>query len=159
MPAHGIQGMALTIIKVLLRKSSFNKILYIENFFTNYIQSWHDPYWDHETLYPTLSQALFKFQLLILRWWTVSWVSITEEQRWFEPIINPAGNSRPHDICRSPTYIYQPILGSPKTRTGPRHPRTQYSTILAHGHVGTRYSRHLSTPSARVAILVIESPS
>ena len=28
----GIQGMALAIIKVLLRKSSFNKILYIENF-------------------------------------------------------------------------------------------------------------------------------
>ena len=35
----GIQGIALTMIKVLLRKSSFNKILYIENFFTNYIQS------------------------------------------------------------------------------------------------------------------------
>ena len=32
MQAHGIQGMALAIIKVLLRKSSFNKILYIENF-------------------------------------------------------------------------------------------------------------------------------
>ena len=28
----GIQGIALTMIKVLLRKSSFNKILYIENF-------------------------------------------------------------------------------------------------------------------------------
>ena len=72
---------------------------------------------------------------------------------------NPTGDSRPHDICRSPTYIYQPILGSSKTRTGPRHPRTQYSTIPAQGHVGTRYSRHLSTPSARLAILVIESPS
>ena len=35
----GIQGIALTMIKVLLRKSSFNKILYIENFFKNYIQS------------------------------------------------------------------------------------------------------------------------
>ena len=38
---------------------------------------------------------------------------------------NPARNSRPHDICRSPTYIYQPTLGSPKTRMGPRHPRIQ----------------------------------
>ena len=28
----GIQGIALTMIKVFLRKSSFNKILYIENF-------------------------------------------------------------------------------------------------------------------------------
>ena len=28
----GIQGIALTRIKVLLRKSAFNKILYIENF-------------------------------------------------------------------------------------------------------------------------------
>ena len=27
---------------------------------------------------------------------------------------NPAGISRPHDICRSPTYIYQPTLGSSK---------------------------------------------
>ena len=27
---------------------------------------------------------------------------------------NPAGNSRPHDICQSPTYIYQPTLGSSK---------------------------------------------
>ena len=35
----GIQGIALTMIKVLLRKSSFNKTLYIENFFKNYLQS------------------------------------------------------------------------------------------------------------------------
>ena len=28
----GIQGIALTMIKVLLRKSSFNNIIYIENF-------------------------------------------------------------------------------------------------------------------------------
>ena len=28
----GIQGIALTMIKVLLRKSSFNNILYVENF-------------------------------------------------------------------------------------------------------------------------------
>ena len=27
---------------------------------------------------------------------------------------NLARNSRPHDICRSPTYIYQPTLGSSK---------------------------------------------
>ena len=38
-------------------------------------------------------------------------------------------------------------------------PRIQYSTNPAHCHVGTRYSRHLSNPSARVAILVIELPS
>ena len=69
---------------------------------------------------------------------------------------NPAGDSQPHDICRSLTYIYQPTLRSSKTRTGPRHPRIQYSTNLAHCHVGTRYSHHLSTPCARVAILVIE---
>ena len=69
---------------------------------------------------------------------------------------NPARDSQPHDICRSLTYIYQPTLRSSKTRMGPRHPRIQYSTNLAHCHVGTRYSRHLSTPSARVAILVIE---
>ena len=69
---------------------------------------------------------------------------------------NLAGDSQPHDICRSLTYIYQPTLRSSKTRTGPRHLRIQYSTNLAHCHVGTRYSCHLSTPSARVAILIIE---
>ena len=69
---------------------------------------------------------------------------------------NPAGDCQPHDICWSLTYIYQPTLRSSKTRTGTRHLRIQYSTISAHCHVGTRYSRHLSTPSARVAILVIE---
>ena len=69
---------------------------------------------------------------------------------------NPAGDSQPHDIYRSPTYIYQPTIRSSKTRTGPRHPRAQYSTNLAHRHLGTRYPRHLSTPSARVAILIIE---
>ena len=73
--------------------------------------------------------------------------------------LNPARDFRPHDICRSPTYIYQPTVRSSKARTGPRHPRIQYSTNLAHCHVGTCYSRHLSTPSARVSILVIESPS
>ena len=69
---------------------------------------------------------------------------------------NLAGDSQPHDICRSLTYIYQPILRFSKTRTGPRHPRIQYTTNPAHCHVGTHYSHHLSTPSARVAILVIE---
>ena len=149
--------MALTINKVLLRKSFVTRFFY-STFKTSYdhIQSWHDPYKDHESSYPTLSQTILKFQLLILWWWTEKWVSITEEQRRFESIINPAGNSRPHDICRSLTYIYQPTLGSSKTRMGPRHPRIQYSTNPAHCHVGTRYSRHLSTPSARVAILVIE---
>ena len=72
---------------------------------------------------------------------------------------NQAGDSQPHDICRSLTYIYQPTLRSSKTRMGLRHPRIQYSTNPAHCHMGTCYSRHLSTPSARVAILVIESPS
>ena len=54
----GIQGIALTMIKVLLHKSSFNKILYIENFIRIiykadtirveimklYIQHLHKPY-------------------------------------------------------------------------------------------------------------------
>ena len=69
---------------------------------------------------------------------------------------NLARDSQPHAICRSLTYIYQPTLRFSKTRMGPRHPRVQYSTNLAQCHVGTRYSRHLSTPSARVAILIIE---
>ena len=152
--------MALAIIKVLLRKSFLTKILsqHLKLLKTIYkadtirieIMKLHTQH---------LHRPSSSYSYLLLRWWIVSWVSITEEQRRFELIINPAGNSRPHDICRSPTYIYQPTLRSSKTRTGPHHPRIQYSTNPAHCDVGTRYSCHLSTPSARVAILVLESPS
>ena len=51
--------------QVLLRKSFLTKF-FISTFKIpqDHIQSWHDPYWDHETSYPTLSQTLIKFQLL-----------------------------------------------------------------------------------------------
>ena len=153
----GIQGMALAIIKVLLLKSTLTKF-FVSKFKISYdhIQSWHDPYWDHETSYPTLSHTLLSFQLLIT---TMMNSELSLHNRGATMIwtdYNPAGNSRPHNICRSLTYIYQPTLGSSKTRMGPHDPRIQYSTNPAHCHVGTRYSRHLSTLSARVAILVIE---
>jgi hypothetical protein len=45
-------------------------------------------------------------------------------------------------------------IRSSKNRTVLRHPRVQYSTNPAQCHVGTRYSRHLSTPSTRVVVLV-----
>ena len=146
MQTQWIQGMALAIIKVLLRKSFLTKFLY-----------------QHLKLHKVIDKAdTIRIEImklhnqhlhrpsssssdLLLRWWTVSWVSKTEEQRRFESIKNPAGNSRPHDICRSPTYIYQPTLGSSKIITGPRHPRIQYSTNPAHCHVGTCYSCHFST--------------
>jgi hypothetical protein len=71
--------------------------------------------------------------------------------------LNPAGDSQPHDICRSQTYIYQPSLGSSKTKTGSRHLRAQYSTALPYSsRVGTRYSRHLSTPSVWLSFLIME---
>ena len=130
MQAHGIQGMALAIIKVLLRKSTLikffvstlklYKIIYKTDTIRNEIMKLHN---QHLHI-PSLSSSYS-----LLRWWTVSWVSITEEQRRFKPIKNPVGNSRPHDICRSLTYIYQPTLGSSKTRMGPRHPRIQYTPI------------------------------
>ena len=76
---------------------------------------------------------------------------------------NPAGNSRPHDICRSPTYIYQPTLGSSKTRTGPRHPRTQHTSnpatfkpqgypLLPPSHHSQCVSIHLSIGLAKVGL-------
>ena len=115
MQAHGIQGMAIAIIKVLLHKSFLTKFLYQclkllkmiykADTIRNEIMKLHIQHF----LKPFSNSSY-----LLLRWWTVSWVSITEEQRRFEPIKNPAGNSRPHDICRSPTYIYQPTLGSSK---------------------------------------------
>jgi hypothetical protein len=39
------------------------------------------------------------------------------------------------------------------------HPRAQYSSNPALGHEGTHYSRHLSTPSARLDVLEMESPT
>ena len=156
MQAHGIQGMALAIIKVLLRKSFLKKFLYQHlkllkiiykadtiriEIMKLHIQHFLKP--------PSSSSYLTTMMNRELSLHNRGATAIRTDY-------NPAGNSRPHDICRSPTYIYQPTLGSSKTRTGPRHPRIQYSTNPAHCHVGTRYSRHLSTPSARVAILVIE---
>ena len=64
-------------------------------------------------------------------------INYDDEQRVESPLprsnddsnrLNPARDSLPHDICRSPTYIYQPTLRSSKTRMGPHHPRIQYST-------------------------------
>jgi hypothetical protein len=37
-----------------------------------------------------------------------------------------------------------------------RHPRVLYTSNPALGHEGTHYSRHLSTPSARLAVHGIE---
>ena len=157
MQAHGIQGRALAIIKVLLRKSSLTKffISTFKNFIRSYtkltrsvLRSWNfvSNTFSNQPQVPVINTTMMNSELSLHNRGATT----------IRTDYNPAGNSRPHDICRSPTYIYQPTLGSSKTRTGPRHPRIQYSTIPAHGHVGTRYSHHLSTPSARVAILIIE---
>ena len=53
-----------------------------------------------------------------------------------------------------PTYINLP--SDPLHKNGSAPPENTVLHTPAHCHVGTRYSRHLSTPSARVAILVIE---
>jgi hypothetical protein len=54
-----------------------------------------------------------------------------------------------------PTYINLTI-DLPRPERVQRHLRAQYSSTPALGHEGTRYSRHLSTPSARLDVLVIE---
>ena len=84
------------------------------------------------TSYQTLSQNQLKFHLLTMM--MNSELSLhnrgaTTIQTDSKPIQNLARDSQPHDICRSLTYIYQPTLRSSKTRTAPRHPRAQYSTI------------------------------
>ena len=114
MQAHGIQGRALTIIKVLLRKSSLTK------FFNSTVKTSQEPYMNLPwsvmrswTSYQTLSQIQLKFYLLT----TMMNSELSLHNRGATMIrtdYNPAGNSRPHDICRSPTYIYQPTLGSSK---------------------------------------------
>jgi hypothetical protein len=45
---------------------------------------------------------------------------------------------------------------NPKPEHVHRHLRAQYSSNPALGHKGTYYSRHLSTPSARLDVLVME---
>jgi hypothetical protein len=45
---------------------------------------------------------------------------------------------------------------NPKPERVHCHPRAQYSSNPALGYEGTHYSHHLSTPSARLDILVIE---
>ena len=115
MQAHEIPGMALAIIKVLLRKSFLTKFLYQHLKLLKIIYKADTICIEIMKLHNQhLHRPSSSSSYLLLRWWTVSWVSITEEQRRFELIKNPAGNSRPHNICRSPTYIYQPTLGSSK---------------------------------------------
>ena len=70
----------------------------------------------------TLSQIFLKFYLLT----TMMNSELSLHNRGATMIqtdYNLAGDSQPHDICRSLTYIYQPTLRSSKTRTGPRHLR------------------------------------
>jgi hypothetical protein len=56
-----------------------------------------------------------------------------------------------------PTYInLQP--DPPKHDRVQRHLRVQYTSNPAHGHEGTHYSRHLSTPSTQSAVHMIELP-
>ena len=43
---------------------------------------------------------------------------------------NPAGNSKPHDIWKSPTYIYQPTLESSKQERA--RTTREYSTPPIH---------------------------
>jgi hypothetical protein len=54
-----------------------------------------------------------------------------------------------------PTYIN--LHSDPPKHDGvQRHPRVQYTSIPTLSHEGTCYSHHLSTPSARLAVHVIE---
>ena len=127
MQAHGIQGMALAIIKVLLRKSSLTR--FFLSTFKFFSKSYMNLPWSllkSWTSYPTLSQTFLKFHLLT----TMMNRELSLHNRGATTIrtdYNLAGDSRPHDICRSLTYIYQPTLRSSKTRMGPCHPRIQYS--------------------------------
>jgi hypothetical protein len=62
-----------------------------------------------------------------------------------------------HTTYVEPNLAYiNSYLSNPKPERVHRHPRAQYSSNLALGHEGTHYSRHLSTPSARLDILVME---
>ena len=116
----GIQGKALTRIKVLLRKSFLTRFFLSTfkissrsymNLPWSVLRSW--------TSYQTHSQNLLKFHLL-LRWWTVSWVSITKEQRRFKPIITQLGILN-HTTYAGPwtTYINLPSDPLNKNRSAP----------------------------------------
>jgi hypothetical protein len=60
-----------------------------------------------------------------------------------------------------PNLAYaNPYLDLPKLERVHRHPRVQYSSNRPDSSPdGTRYSRHLSTPSARLDILEMELPT
>ena len=77
------------------------------------------------TSYQTLSQIQLKFHLLT----TMMNSELSLHNRGATTIQTdyiPAGDSQPHDICRSPTYIYQPTLGSSKQERV--HATLEYST-------------------------------
>jgi hypothetical protein len=55
------------------------------------------------------------------------------------------------------TYV-NPYLDLPRPEHVHRHPRIQYPRTRPNSSLeGTRYSRHLSTPSARLDVLQMES--
>jgi hypothetical protein len=54
-----------------------------------------------------------------------------------------------------PTYINL-HSDPPKCDRVQRHPRAQYTSNLVLGHEGTRYSRHLSTPSVWSAVHMMD---
>jgi hypothetical protein len=56
-----------------------------------------------------------------------------------------------------PTYTNLPS-DPPKCDRVQHHPRVQYTSNPTLGYEGTHYSHHLSTPSARLSIHMIELP-
>jgi hypothetical protein len=92
-------------------------------------------------------------------------VSITEEQRRFEPIKTQLGISY-HMTYVGPRPTYINLFKDPPKQDRVRATR-QHSTPSPYcqprcfrpsqiRRVGTRYSRHLSTPSARLSVLIME---
>jgi hypothetical protein len=88
--------------------------------------------------------------------------------RWYRPYKHLFGLVAIHicvakgvsfcSVCRTLTYRYQPSLRSSKHDRVQCHPRVQYTSNLALGYEGTYYSRHLSTPSARLAVHMMALP-
>ena len=127
MQAHGIQGMVLAIIKVLLRKSFWTKFLYQHLKLLKIIYK-----------ADTIRIEIMKLQnqhlhrpsssssYLLLQWWTVSWVSITEEQRWFEPIKTQLGIPD-HTTYAGPRPTYTNLPSDPLNKNGSAPPE---NTVL-----------------------------
>jgi hypothetical protein len=70
-------------------------------------------------------------------------------------------NLNQHDICRSQTYIYQPFPRILQNMNGFASPESTvlHRPILPYSsRVGTRYSRHLSTPNAQLSFHIMEWP-